>query len=97
MIMRIASFLCCRLTGRSGLNHLGRMWLLPQITESGENDGDSGKEPEICDRVWQITQMLVLRDQRLGCKAILPIDRLPVFEISFEVVWAKDYGTIAAL
>ena len=67
-----------------------------------ENDGDSGKEPEICDRVWQIIvwqiiQMLMLRDQRLDCKAILPIDRLTVFEICFEVVWAKDYGTIAAL
>jgi hypothetical protein len=51
-----------------------------------ENDGDSGKKPEICDRVWQIMQMLMLRDQRLDCKAILPIYRLPVFEICFEIV-----------
>jgi hypothetical protein len=29
-----------------------------------ENDGDSGKKLEICDRVWQIVQMLMLRDQR---------------------------------
>ena len=36
--------------------------------------------------VWQIIQMLMLRDQRLDCKAILPIYRLPVFEICFEVV-----------
>jgi hypothetical protein len=60
-------------------------------TDNGkrENDGDSGKQPEICDRVWQILPMLMLRDQRLDCKTLLPIDRLAVFEICFEVVWQR--------
>jgi hypothetical protein len=63
--MRIASFLYCRL--KRSQRAQSRWSDVASTTDNGEreNDGDSGKEPEICDRVWQIIQMLMLRDQRL--------------------------------
>ena len=87
--MRIASFLCCRLDRSQRAQSRWSDVASATNNEKRENDGDSGKELEICDRVWQIIQMLMLRDQRLDCKAILPIYRLPVFEICFEVVWQR--------
>ena len=87
--MRIASFLCCRLNRSQRAQSRWSDAASTTNNQKGENDGDSGKELEICDRVWQIIQMLMLRDQRLDCKAILPIYRLPVFQICFEVVWQR--------
>jgi hypothetical protein len=55
-----------------------------------ENDGDSGKEPEICDRVVaDHPNADAAGSKARDCKAILPIYRLPVFEVCFEVVWKR--------
>jgi|SRR5580704_7981802 hypothetical protein len=98
MIMRIASFLCCRLNRSQRAQ--SRWSDVASTTDDGkrENDGDSGKEPEICDRgVADHPNADAAGSKARDCKAILPIYRLPVFEICFEVVLAKDYGAIRAL
>src|SRR6202011_4239846 len=91
--MRIASFLCRRLNRSQRAQ--SRWSDVASTTNNGkrENDGDSGKELEICDRVWQIIQMLMLREARLQSN-ITDLSVTSVRDLRFEVVWQRMTATL---